>query len=290
LHKFRRTGTKEIPAFVTEIHTKVNITPETDLDDLILKSEFQDFLEKTRLDETCQKYGFRTTVPGQYQILENQIKGILQERKPKNLQITYEQAAEYWCNDLYVPVVKIFRKRGILRDFPHRTETDLYIWIHKHREKLQHELGWKLEPPVVATDITDQFGNSPSQVVSRVIGHISDKVLPGFLKTGPRPGKFRTRQERIHAHDPAHLFTHMLVPLSGESESWQALDLGLRLAWRKEAHLLGLNIQPDKSQQYYPAIKAIQERFEKNVRLQASLEKWLSILAQSCQRFVNMRG
>ncbi len=259
----RERGANEILAYVTEIHTKVRITPETDLDDLILKAEYVEFLEKTQLDETCPQYDLSVTAPGQFPILENQIALLRQQKeKQEHQKITFEQAAQTWCQEFYTPVVKAMRERGVLRDFPNRTEADLYVWILKHQEKLHQELGWNLEPTVVAADIADQHSSRPSQVFARFAEKISTRLMPDFLKTGPRPGKFRTRQEKIHAHDPAHLFTHMLVPLNGENESWQALDLGLRLAWREEAHLLGLHIVPNKEDRHSATVEAIQQRFE----------------------------
>jgi hypothetical protein len=33
----------------------------------------------------------------------------------------------------------------MLRDFPERTETDLYVWIEKHRKELAESLGWSLD-------------------------------------------------------------------------------------------------------------------------------------------------
>jgi nucleotide-binding universal stress UspA family protein len=261
---FRERGAHEIQAYVTEIPTKIKITPETDLDGLILKVETTDFLEKSRLDENCPKVDLTITAPGQYQILEGQIELLRQQtEEQKNISVSFVEAAQIWCRESYAPVAKTMRQRGILRDFPNRTETDLYVWILKHQKRLQQELGWRLEPTVVATDIADQHSNRPSQVIARVTGRVRAKLVPEFLKTGPRPGKFRARQEKIHAHDPAHLFTHMLVPLSGEAESWQALELGLRLAWREEAHLLGLHVVPKDKDRFSPKVEKIRHRFEK---------------------------
>jgi len=259
----RERGISEIPAYVTEIHTKININPETDLDDLILKAEYADFLEKTRLDETCPQFDLTITAPGQYPILEGQIELLRQQKEQQiNQQISIKRAAQNWCQDFYTPVIKIIRERGIMRDFPDRTETDLYVWILKHQEKLKQDLGWKLEPTVVATDISDRHGSSPSQVFSRLIEKIQTDFVPDVFKTGPRPGRFRARQEKIHAHDPTHLFTHILIPLNGKDDSWQALNFGLRFAWREEAHLLGLHIVPSKDDQDSANVQAIRERFE----------------------------
>ena len=47
----RRLGAKTILAHVTQVHTKVTLTPDVSPDDLILKAEYADFLESTRLDQ-----------------------------------------------------------------------------------------------------------------------------------------------------------------------------------------------------------------------------------------------
>ena len=69
----RARNAADIRAYVTEVATRVPITPDTDLDDLIIKSEYIDFLEKTHLDEVRPEADLTITAPGQYQLLENQI-------------------------------------------------------------------------------------------------------------------------------------------------------------------------------------------------------------------------
>ncbi|HEX6305325.1 MAG TPA: hypothetical protein VFZ76_14120, partial [Anaerolineales bacterium] len=44
-------GTTHIPAYVTELKTKVPLTPDDEPEDLIIKSEYAEFLERTQLDE-----------------------------------------------------------------------------------------------------------------------------------------------------------------------------------------------------------------------------------------------
>ena len=80
------------------------------------------------------------------------------------------------------------------------------------------------------------------------------------------PGAVRKRQQKIHSHDLAHLFTHILMPLSGETESWKALDFGIRLAWREEAHLLGLHVVPPGVSVSSPRALEVQKRFEQRCR------------------------
>jgi len=263
----RQRKATDIGAYVTEIQTRVALAPDTDFEDLIIKSEYVDFLEKTHLDELRPEADLAITAPGRYQLLENQIRvhqaGL---RKGANQDIPYTEAVANWYDSVYMPVIKVIRGRGILRDFPNRTETDLYVWITEHQQELKRSLGWNLEASVAATDYTNRHGARPPRVISRFWHRLREAVVPLSLDRGPRPGMFRKRQQEIHAHDPAHLFTHMLMPLSGEVESWKALDFGIRLAWREEAHLLGLHVVDQDEDLSSPGVQAIRERFEQRCR------------------------
>ena len=75
----RRLGANTILAHVTQVHTKVTLTPDVSPDDLILKAEYADFLESTRLDQvrphplrvSWGQADLGVTVPGQYPKLLN---------------------------------------------------------------------------------------------------------------------------------------------------------------------------------------------------------------------------
>ena len=58
-----------------------------------------------------------------------------------------------WYDCVYMPLVDIIRSQKILRDFPHRTEADLYLWIIEHRWYLQEEY----HTPVSLEDATRHF-------------------------------------------------------------------------------------------------------------------------------------
>jgi len=65
----RQLGAKTIEAYVTEVKTKVPLSPLDKPDDLILKAEYADFLTRTRLDELRPSANLRLTAPGQYPVL-----------------------------------------------------------------------------------------------------------------------------------------------------------------------------------------------------------------------------
>ena len=118
------------------------MTPETDVDDLIIKAEYAHFLRETHLDETRPDQKIELTEPGRYKIL---LEHIEVHRYYLGLQWGYEptlaEAAASWYDNVYSPVVKAIEESGILKSFPQRTEADLYIWVAYHRERLKERYG-----------------------------------------------------------------------------------------------------------------------------------------------------
>ena len=128
-------GFKSIPAYVTEY------LPPADNEENILLHERSMFEKMTGLD-------IKITEPGKYKILLNQIeehkKHLLKEKKFKP---TLKEAALSWYYKVYLPIVKIIRKIGILERFPGRTEGDLFIYICNHKwfesEKQGRDIGFE---------------------------------------------------------------------------------------------------------------------------------------------------
>jgi len=243
----RQVGATYIEAYVTEVRTKVPLSPNTQPDDLILKAEYADFLEHTRLDELRPEADLSVTAPGQYQALEEHIEvhryfmGLEQERE-----IPYQEAVGHWYDEVYLPVVQVIRERGILRDFPGRTETDLYVWVSEHRAALGKELGWEIGPEAAATDLAAQFSLRPQRVVARVGEKILDAVTPDGFRAGPPPGQWRS--EQLEACEYDRLFADILVPVSGEETGWYALEQALVVARREGARLRGLHVVSSEAQ------------------------------------------
>jgi hypothetical protein len=54
-----------------------------------------------------------------------------------------EIAAASWYDKVYLPMVEAVRKVEVLKHFPNRTETDLYIWLIRNQAALRqrHKLG-----------------------------------------------------------------------------------------------------------------------------------------------------
>ena len=257
----RQRGLTHLQAYVTKIHTKVKLTPETDFFDIVLKGEYTDFLAKTHLDESCPQVDLSITAPGNYTILEKHIDLHRQMISEKNgAHISVPDAAYRWCQDVYLPVINIIRSRDILRDFPRQTETDLYVWISQHQEMLKNSLGWSIDTDAAANDLVDRRGKGLKRILTRGLYRIRAMLTPDMLEPGPQTGAWRKRQ--LSTNKTENIFARILVPLSGEEQSWQALDQAIRVGRREKSHLLGLHIIPNEDERENAAVKAMADQFK----------------------------
>ncbi|MBE0409777.1 MAG: universal stress protein [Anaerolineales bacterium] len=256
----KQIGSKYIQANVIEVDTKVHITPEINSEDLIIKAEYADFLEKFKVNKLRPNVDLNITAIGGYRILEEHIEvhryfmGIENERF-----IPLEEAFNHWYDNVYFPISQSIRKRGILREFPNRTETDLYIWISEHRAALEKELGWVVNSDAVASDFAEQRGSRLDRVATRLTEKIVDSVMPEELETGPPPGEWRRYKIR---HEGESLFSDLLIPLSSENNNWNALEQALVIAKKEGSRLFGLHVMQNESDKDKPEVLTLKESFE----------------------------
>ncbi len=150
----REMGLTHLEAYVTVVTTRGSLSPDAQPDDLIVEAEYIDFLERTKQYELRPEAELRLTTSGRYPIL---LEHIDVHRYYLGLdcacEIPYETAFTSWYDNVYMPVVIVIRERGLLRDFPERTETDLYLWISQHRAELERTLGWQISTDHTARDL-----------------------------------------------------------------------------------------------------------------------------------------
>jgi nucleotide-binding universal stress UspA family protein/uncharacterized ParB-like nuclease family protein len=233
----RREGFNTIQARVIEFQTDIKLTPDIQPDDLIIKAEHADFLDKTRIHEKRPNVDFAVTVPDQYEKMMAQIhlqKFIMVEDQKQNASL--QDAALFWYDTIYIPLAEAIRDRGLLHWFPDRTITDLYVWISENRNTLEKELGWDIQSDVAATDL----------------------ILERSVKS--EPGSWRKARTVTRYTD--RLFADILVPLSGFAESWDALDQAILIARRENAKLHGLHIIGKKDDAESDNARNVKDRFE----------------------------
>jgi nucleotide-binding universal stress UspA family protein len=233
----RQEGLVTIEARVIEFKTDIPLTPNVQPDDLIIKAEYAEFLEATRINDVRPNVDLSTTSCCQYEKLMEQIhisQYLLQEERGQDVPL--QDAAASWYDTIYIPLAEAIRDRGLLHWFPNRTITDLYLWISENRANLEKELGWEIQSDIAATDLI--LGRSVTS----------------------EPGTWR--KARTTARYTDNLFADILVPLSGFQESWDALDQALIIAKRENAKLHGLHIVETKDDVESADAQGVKTRFD----------------------------
>ncbi len=243
----RQSGATHVEAYVTEVQSGVPLEAAAPPDRLIVKAEQGDFLMRTHLNELRPGANMASTTAGHYgELLEHidvhrYFMGLDQKRD-----VPYEEAVTHWYDTVYSPIVEIIREEDILRDFPGRTEADLYLWISKHRAALGKEIGWDVGTEKVARDFAAHFSPKPERLLARVGERILSVMRPPDLKAAPAAEEARRR--RIAAGSVAGLFADMLIAVGADSAQWQGLDQALLLAKMEKCRLHGLHVVKSKSQ------------------------------------------
>ncbi|HXE73337.1 MAG TPA: hypothetical protein VNO81_11825 [Candidatus Nitrosotenuis sp.] len=185
----RANGLETIEAWVTEIPVRVPLTPDTDVDDLILKIEYSRFLETTGLDRSRPDHRLEVTEPGRHQILLEHIEvhryylGLEQGRE-----VSLEEAAASWYDHVYLPVVEALRETRVMEEFPQRTETDLYLWVAHHRERLREQYGEMPADREVAERLASDYSERPLRGLVKAIVRALRAAARAFTETpGPPP-------------------------------------------------------------------------------------------------------
>jgi len=238
----RQEGSKTIQAHVIEIQTDIPLTPDIQPEELIVKAEYANFLAQTGLSKSKEPIDLKITIPGGYQKLLDEIStSRYQMEEEQHREVSLQDAAENWYGEIYLPFAEAVRERGMMRWFPDRTITDLYVWMSEHRGELEKGLGWTIRPEAAAEAII--------QTKSR-------RATAEEAKTGS------WRKARLLNRYSEHLFRDILVPIGKTAESWDALEQAFQIAHRENAQILALHTVGAQQEMDEPEVKALQEQFK----------------------------
>ena len=237
----RQDGWETIEAHVIEIQTDIPLNQDVQPDELIIKAEYADFLAQTDLNKFPELLELRITIPGGYQKLLDEVCvchcQIQEEGQPE---CTLEDSAESWYREIYLPFAEAVRERGMMRWFPNRTVTDLYVWMIEHRAELEKELGWSIRPEVAA---------------EAVVHHRSRQATNKESQIGS------WRKARLLNRYTEHLFRDILVPINKSSLTHDALEQAIHIARLENANIHGLHIVKAAEELNDPEVLALQEEF-----------------------------
>jgi hypothetical protein len=187
----RERGQEFVDAFVVEIDVPVPLTADLELDDLELKAEYANFLERTHLDDLRPKAEIELTLPGEYERLLEHIsvhRWYLGEGKGS--EVPYEEAVASWYDTVYLPMVSLINEHNLLEDFPNRSEADLYLWIIEYEWFLREAYRKDYSFQVVSSQFKERFSDSPSR---RLVNILKNSGWVDNLIMRQERGEFQTR-------------------------------------------------------------------------------------------------
>ena len=240
-------GHTHIEAFVTEFKTEVPLSLDDRPDDLIIKAEYAAFLDHTHFHDVRPEADLAVTAPGQYWELETHLAAhhfLMTQEQSQD--VTHKEAVADWYDHVYLPTIQDIRGRGILRDFPDRTETDLFLWIFRHRLHLEEQLGWHIEAEAAAADLLTEYSHRPKRVAARLERKLRQRLTPGQLAAGPAVGEWREKRRAMHREH--QLFADILVSIEGDAHDRYALDMALTIARHEDSHVFGLYVVSEAAQ------------------------------------------
>jgi hypothetical protein len=143
----REHGVAFIDAEVIEGHIRIPIDSSMSPRRLLHQVEYAEFLRKTNLDRTRPQHDIRPTALGRYDEIVTHIEGRrhrLSEQRGEP--VSMSDAAADWYDNVYLPIALAVREQRLLREFPDRSEADVYLWVMANRLQIQMEAGSRFNP------------------------------------------------------------------------------------------------------------------------------------------------
>jgi hypothetical protein len=131
----RQEGMETIDAYVCEYITPLKLSGEADLDEVFVKAEYAEFLKRTNLRP---EHEIVFTTPGRYMEIECQIRSIQQSQQiERATQVGFDDAAEIWYQELYLPTIDEIGQSGAMDRFTKRTPADIFLWMWRREPDLR---------------------------------------------------------------------------------------------------------------------------------------------------------
>ncbi|MFN2282723.1 MAG: universal stress protein [Anaerolineales bacterium] len=237
----RQRGMTHIPAYVTKIESSVPLTPADDIDDLIIKNQQVRFRKDTGLEKLHPELEFATSFPGGYHQLREQISSHQKKIEGQSHRsFSFREAAADWVEEVYLPILQTVSQSGLLRDFPQRTTTDLYIWLTEYQQELSDQYGWEIQPAAAVDSLAAAYGSRLALRWRRALRRIFPRAFTSPVEVG------EWRRQHLIPRKEGLIFSAILVALDGKEEGWKALDQAARIARKEGSRIAGLHVRNEK--------------------------------------------
>jgi nucleotide-binding universal stress UspA family protein len=259
----RQNKIPTIPAYVTEVQTRVPLTKLDDPHAVICKARYADFLAETGLDALRPQADVKMTQCGYYTLLLEHIAvhryfmGLDEQRD-----VPYDEAVAHWYDHVYRPIVDLAHAYGLPENFPGYTDTDLYVLVALNRGEIEQDLGWQIASVDAVSTLPERKGRSSDGGLQRFSEQLYRSVVPDSLEPGPDSGAWR--RDRIQKRGSDNLFHDILVAGRGGPADRNMFEHALLIAKREGSRIIGLRVvssqQPDDAKQAVEIQRAFAER------------------------------
>jgi hypothetical protein len=129
-----------IDAYVTEIDIPIPLTPDMDMQAVIEKRNYAQFMQQTNLNRLRPDSQLELSLKEEYGRLLSHIDAhryyLSLER---GYEVPYEEAAVSWYDNVYLPLVGLIEEHSLTKDLPGYTLTDLYLFVSEYQWLLRKE-------------------------------------------------------------------------------------------------------------------------------------------------------
>lgn len=138
-------GTEFIDAEVVTLQSEIKLKKPNNMNDIvkqIINYEKRLFYAETSFGDITDFWCLDFSRAGRYDVIYNHIlthKYFLNQQQEDEVSI--EDAILSWFTKVYVPIISTIQKKKILKKFPKRTYSDLYVWIVRYWDDLKHKFG-----------------------------------------------------------------------------------------------------------------------------------------------------
>ncbi|MCA9910770.1 MAG: hypothetical protein KC519_19070, partial [Anaerolineae bacterium] len=194
----RQMGATHIQAHVTELPTTVDLFPGMTAEDLDAATAYAAFLDETRLPFTRPHHVPLTlSEASRYPDLLGHVylhRAIMQQREGKD--VTVEEAASNWYDNVYRPAVTLIRKYDILDPKEGRTEADLYLWLVDYLSEVRQHYGEDTETRSFSDALVDFLVARQIDVPHALLAEKDDTVQLARVRVDEELRRMRPQLER----------------------------------------------------------------------------------------------
>lgn len=138
-------GTEFIDAEVVSLQSEIKLKRPNNINDIvkqIINYEKRVFYSETGFGDITDYWCLDFSRTGRYDVIYNHIlthKYYINSKQTE--EITMEDAINSWFETVYLPLVYFIQKRRLMKYFPKRTISDLYVWLVRYWDDMKQKYG-----------------------------------------------------------------------------------------------------------------------------------------------------